>query len=152
MVQRKHRQKMKTRKENLTTCSWTLDNMVFHVGVNMEGRGSRHSLIRCDNDSNCTCLLSWNCQHCVMLVDPPSDMLAANMPKCGQCVTRHVGDMISVVTCPKQYWKTSIPTRYGIVLALQMLHCKICRHMTKIDSQSRCRRHVGCRPKQGYRE
>ena len=42
--------------------------------------------------------------------------------------------------------------RASFALALQMLWRKISRHMTKIDSQSQRRQHVGCCPKQGDTE
>jgi hypothetical protein len=84
-------------------------------------------------------------------LNAPDDMSATDMPTCQQHVMRRVGNMSNVMTCPRWHRK-NLSWCDSIALALQMLCHKICQHMTKIDSQSRCWWNVGCYPKQGDRE
>ena len=102
--------------------------------------------------------LSWNCRRHVVScrLDPPSNMSAANMPTCRQCVTRRVGNMSNAIWAMSWLAQDDIGRHLSqcasFALASQMSCDKVSQHMTKIDSQSRCWRHVDCPPKQGDRE
>jgi hypothetical protein len=65
---------------------------------------------------------------------------------------RHVGDIAMLLWLVQDDIGRHLFRRASFALALQMSCCEICWHMTKIDFQSRCWRHVGCCPKQGDRE
>ena len=84
-------------------------------------------------------------------LDPPSDMSAAD--------SRHAGNVSgdTSVTWAMSWLAQDDIGRHlswctSFTLASQMSWREIRRHVTKIDSQSRCRQHVGCRPKQGDME
>jgi hypothetical protein len=96
-------------------------------------------------------VLSLNYWHHVMSARPPYDMLAADLQTCRCHITRHVGNMSNVWLAQDDIGR-HLSQCARLELASQTSYHEICRHVTKIDSQSWCWRHVGCCPKQGDTE